>query len=160
MADEQKPIPKPISTVPLTPPIVDSGVVNSVPTVSGTERLNTVIPELDLNPELKGIVKIVEQPENQIGSPVPVPEKTVEINRVPSGSVPVVGQTPKAPTEVIPVSDNPKIIDFKLVKDIVAHRKKPLISPIGVEVIKVDANEPLAELEVKVEEKKELEEAA
>jgi len=146
MADEQKPI----QTAPIIPPVADTGIANSVPTVSGTERLNTVIPELKLQPELKGIVKIEDQPDNQIESPIPAPKKTVEINRAPSGSIPIVGQAQQEPPKETE-SDNPKVMPIEEAKKRVAKRVIP-IPQINGEIEEMDAADALGHLEVRAEE--------
>lgn len=122
MADEK---PKPDPTIP-QPPVVNPGTINDVNnvTLSGTERV-TVIPDLKVQPELKGIVTVEDQPGNQIESPIPAPGKAVEINRAP---VPPLVQ-PIAQTQPSEPQEEKKVLTIDEARDMLRNKRQ--IIPLG-----------------------------
>ncbi len=125
MADEQKPI----QTAPTSPPVVDTGIVNNVPTVSGTERLGNidVLPPVNILSGVENMVKVEKQPGDQISieSPITAPDKVVDINRSPA--VPSVQQVSQAPSSE-PQAQS-KVLSLDEAIEILKKRKQ--IIPFG-----------------------------
>lgn len=147
MAEDQKKASTPLTT-PVTPPIVDSGVLGGT-TLTGRETLK-VIPDVNVIPGAEGIVKVEEQPDNRtsIEAPTLNPEPISEISKVPVPNTSALNQNVVQKKE--PDIDNPKLMPIEKAREKAKSKvPAPQISG-GVEVI--DNEEALANLEVKTEE--------